>query len=292
MNILKMKKTSIQYHTILWLIIFSLAVLANLFIIVSSQNNLFLATDWLGCFKPATLQFIAGHNPYANGACFYNAPWLLIPFIPFAFLPDIPSVIVIWITATLSIIIVSRKLGANYLTTAILLLSPALGYELFVTNLNWLIAVGLILPPQIGLFLLLAKPQLGIVVALFWLVEAWRKEGIRKVIKIFAPVTIAFLVSFLIYGFWPLHAAWLGDAHWNVSMFPESIGIGLLLTYHALKSNNFGFAILASPFFAPYFGFHSWVFCLLGLASSSVESLLAVIGLWGFIIFRGGWHQL
>jgi hypothetical protein len=292
MNLLKFNKISIQPRSFFWPFIYSLAVLVNIIVIVRSQNNLVLATDWLRCFRPATLQLIAGQNPYANGACFYNAPWLLIPYIPLAFLPDVPSVMVIWIIAILSLVIVSQKLGANHLTTAILLLSPALGYELFVTNLNWLIAVGLILPPQIGLFFLLAKPQLGIIVALFWFVEAWRTDGIKQVIKVFSPVAIAFLVSFFIYGLWPLHAAWLGDAHWNVSMFPESIGIGLLLTYHALKSRNFGFAILASPFFAPYFGFHSWVFCLLGLATSSVESLLAVIGLWGFIIFRGGWHQL
>ena len=200
MNVLTIKKISIQYRSIIWPFIYFLAVLANIFIIVSSQNNLMLATDWLGCFKPATLQFLAGLNPYVTGACFYNAPWILIPFIPLAFLPDYLSTFLIWIIAILSVIIVSKKLGANQLTTAILLLSPALGYELFVTNLNWLIAVGLILPPQFGLFFLLAKPQLGIIVALFWLVESWRKKGIRRVIKIFAPVAIAFLVSFLIYG--------------------------------------------------------------------------------------------
>lgn len=292
MDGLTLKKISIQYRSLVWPFIYSLAVLVNLLIIINSQNNLDVATDWLNCFKPAVMQFISGQNPYANGACYYNAPWLLIPFIPLAFLSDIPSTLVIWIVAVLSVVIVAQKLGASHLTIAVLLLSPALGYELFVTNLNWLIAIGLILPPQIGLFLLLSKPQLGIVVALFWLVESWRTDGIRKAIKLFTPVAIAFLVSLIIYGLWPLHAMGLQDAHWNVSMFPESIGIGLLLTYHALKSRKIGFAILASPFFAPYVGFHSWVFCLLGLVASPVETLLAVIGLWGFIVFRGGWYQL
>jgi hypothetical protein len=292
MRVIALNKISIPYRSMIWPFIYFLAVLANIIIMMSTQNNLSLATDWLTCFKPAVLQFISGQNPYAGGACFYNAPWLLIPFIPLAFLPDIPSILVIWVIAVLSVVIVAQKLGASSVTIAILLLSPALGYELFVTNLNWLIALGLILPPQIGLFFLLAKPQLGMVVALFWLVESWRAEGIRKVIKIFAPVAAALLISLIIYGLWPLHAMWLEDAHWNVSMFPQSIGIGLLLAYHALKSHKIGFAILASPFFAPYVGFHSWVFCLLGLAASPVESLLAVIGLWAFIIFRGGWHQL
>jgi hypothetical protein len=292
MNVLALKKISIPYRSLFWPLVYFLAVLANIIVMMSAQNNLSLATDWLTCFKPAVLQFISGQNPYAGGACFYNAPWLLIPFIPLAFLSDIPSVLLIWFIAVLCVIFVARKLGASPLTITILLLSPALGYELFVTNLNWLIAVGLILPPQFGLFLLLAKPQLGMVVALFWLVESWRTEGIRKVIKIFAPVALTLLVSLMIYGLWPLHAIWLKDSHWNVSMFPESIGIGLLLTYHALKSHKIGLAILASPFFAPYVGFHSWVFCLLGLAASPIETLLAVSGLWGFIIFRGGWHQL
>jgi hypothetical protein len=75
---------------------------------------------------------------------------------------------------------------------------------------------------------------MGSVVALFWLAEAWRKGRVREVVRVFAPFTIVLLVSFVLYGFYPLE--WVTvevDQWWNASLWPMSIPIGLTLAVAA-----------------------------------------------------------
>src|SRR5690606_38971700 len=74
-------------------------------------------------------------------------------------------------------------------------------------NIDWLPLVGFVLPPQIGLFFILIKPQMGLAVALFWLVEAWREGGLREVIRVFGPVGAALALSLALYGLWPLRSS-------------------------------------------------------------------------------------
>lgn len=162
----------------------------------------------------------------------------------------------------------------------------------FAANVDWIAILGFLLPPQIGLFFVLLKPQIGLGVAIFWFVEAWRRGKIKEVVKVFAPVTLAYILSFIIFGFWPARYLELPESVWNTSMFPYSIAIGLVLLGLAIKNRSLNYSITASPLLSPYVAWYTWPVSILGLLPSQVSVWLAVAGLWlaeafsGFPIFR------
>lgn len=160
------------------------------------------------------------------------------------------------------------------------LFSPPVLFDLFEANINWLIILGFLLPPRIGLFLVLLKPQMGIAVALYWFIETWHQHGIKEVLKIFAPVSIAFIVSFLIYGFWPLNTTSILDVGWNTSLWPLSLPIGMVLFAIALRTRQVKLAYMVSPFISPYVAGHSWSVAIFGLMPNLEYIVISVIGFW------------
>lgn len=244
------------------------------------------AVDWSNYYRPATIALMSGQSPYTI-AGFINPPWVLIPMIPLLLLPVNIGRAILAIAMMVSLSIVARKLGAHVVGIAALLLSPPV-IQLFIDgNIDWIVTLGFILPPQIGLFFLAIKPQVGLMVALFWLINSWRIGGIREVIKVFMPFLIILLLSFAIYGFYPLNdtndLAWAG----NSSLWPVSIPIGLALFVHSIRKNNIKFSIAASPWLSPYVLLHSWVGVLIALSSYIWELLATVVGMWIVVIIRG-----
>jgi hypothetical protein len=127
----------------------------------------------------------------------------LIPLLPFAVLPvSIGRAALFW-TSTIALAFAAYRLGARPIGVGIFLLSPPIIHGLFNANIDWIPLLGFVLPPQIGLLLVSAKPQTGFAVALFWLFQAWRKGGILEMLRISWPLLIIFTLSILLYGFWP-----------------------------------------------------------------------------------------
>ena len=215
---------------------------------------------------------LSGQSPYAV-ASFYNPPWVLLPLIPIALLPERIGVVLLSMAYLGSFIFVARRLGAKPLTTLLLITFPNFVFGLSFANIDWMVALGLILPPQIGLFLVLAKPQIGIALAIYWLVEAWRQDKIKTVVKVFAPVGVAFVISLLLYGLWPLRPQYFAA---NSSLWPMSIPIGLVLLIGAIRNRKKGLAIVASPFLSPYVGVQSWSVSILGLLPYQIETIAAI----------------
>jgi hypothetical protein len=242
--------------------------------------------DFANILRPAALAFIARKSPYING--FYNPPWALIPLVPLLPLPPkIASVILSTVNA-ISFGFVAYRLGAKPLALALIVFSPPVIYGVLDPNFDWLVALGLILPPQIGLFFILVKPQLGSILAIFWFVQAWKQDGYRQVIKVFSPVIIVFLISLILYGFWPLQSSDLYEVRWNASLWPASIPIGLVLAVSAIRKLSKRSAIIASPFLSPYVAAYSLSIPVLGLLPAQLETITAVIGLWVFQFLWGG----
>jgi hypothetical protein len=142
-------------------------------------------------------------------------------------------------------------------------------------------SIGFILPPQIGLFFVLAKPQAGFAVALFWLAEAWQNGKIKEVFKVFAPVTLAYALMLIMFS--PnmintlLVAPKIIDAPWDANIWPYGMIIGIALLGVAIRKHNLGLAILASPCFFPYIGFYSWPIVLLGFLPNNFEFIIAIV---------------
>jgi hypothetical protein len=244
------------------------------------------AYDWHEFYIPATKEFIAGKSPF-NSYGFFNAPWLLIPFIPLIFLPE-PVSRAILALATLSFYgYTAYRLGAKFPAIVLILISPPVILNVYNGNVDWLVALGFILPPNIGLFFLAIKPQIGSAVALFWLVNAWRTKGAKEALKIFAPVSITLTITFILYGFWPKKFLEFTTFNSNFSLWPFSIPIGLSLIVASLRKKSVNYAIGASPCLSPKVTFQSWSVALLALSNSIPELAAAVLGLWLFVVIRG-----
>jgi len=252
--------------------------------------SLFLpgAVDWHTYYRPAALLMAAGKSPF-DVAGFVNAPWVLLPLLPLIFLPEQVGRAVIAAACLLAVLFTAWKLGAKPFGVLWLLLSPPFMQLIYNGNVDWLVVLGFVFPPQVGLFFILIKPQMGFMLAIFWFIQAWRKNGLREVFRVFAPVTIVLLASFGVYGFWPtrfFNNPALAYGHGNSSLWPLSIPIGLVLFYQAVKRQRADFSIAACPFLSPYLTFHSWIGALLAFSSYTVETFLAVAGLWIVTLIR------
>ena len=241
--------------------------------------------DWSGVFRPATKLLLTGKSPYGDPG-FFSPIWVMIPFIPLTYLPTSLGRAVLFVLAILSFTYSAKKLGAKTWITAAFLISPPVIFSLWLASNDWMPMLGFVLPPQIGLFLILTKPQMGSIVALFWFVEAWRKGGYKEAFRVFAPVTIAFLLTFLVFGFWPLRSGSLVTIEHNASFWPATIPIGLCLIVASLRKRNMKFAMAATPCLTPYIMFPSWVGVIGAILSSAPEAITAILGTWIFIILR------
>ena len=136
--------------------------------------------------------------------------------------------------------------------------------------------------------ILAVKPQMGSILALFWLVEAWRVGGLRQVVRVFAPVTLFLLLTLAVFGLWPLNMlkATQFTTYWNASLWPYSIPVGLVLTVAAIRRREPRYSMAASPCLSPHVLFHSWSGALITLVTSPPEMIAAVVGLWILVGMR------
>lgn len=243
------------------------------------------AIDWQTAFRPATLKLISGESPY-DVEGFFNPFWTLIPLIPIAIFPEPIGRTILFIVTLFSLTYTAHRLGAKPLAVLVILLSPPAIHGLLNGNIDWLVMLGLVLPPWLGLFFVTIKPQMGIAIAIFWGVEAWRNGKWEQVVRLVWPVATAFFVSIPIFGFWPLRSTQEIGLWWNASLWPASIPVGLVLLTTALRKRKISYAMGASPCLSPYVLLHSWIIALFAIVSLLPELIVAVIGLWILVIIR------
>lgn len=235
---------------------------------------------WHEILRPASLRLLSLRNPYEIQD-FFNPPWALLPILPFAILPESLGNALFGATTLFVFGFIARRMGATWLLTIALVTLPQTLYNAVQLNFEWLAALGFILPAQVGLFFVLIKPQTGGLLAAYWLIEAYRTNKLREVFRIFGPVSITFLLSFAIFGFYPAKSDFLlfpeGKHFW-----PYSVPIGLILMVIALKYRRQGFSITAGPFLAPYVQPYSLPMALYGLLPSRNLVYLGIIFLWLF----------
>lgn len=237
-----------------------------------------LGIDWRDTYRPATLDLLSLQSPYQIKS-YLNPPWVLIPLIPLAFLPVKIGAAILAVINLCSFLYAAIRLGAKPPAAIAILLSHPILFAAWYGQIDGILTIGLSLPPQIGLFFVLSKPQIGLMIALFWLIEAWRNGRTKEVFRIFAPVSLAFIVSFLFFGFWPTQSV-NPNYEASISLFPQSIPIGLALFVYALQKRKAGPAISSSPFLSPYLGPHGWSTALMGMIPNTWIVIVGVIGIW------------
>ncbi|HEX2697900.1 MAG TPA: hypothetical protein VHM28_09340 [Anaerolineales bacterium] len=243
------------------------------------------AIDWTTTFRPAALALLSGESPYGR-FYFVQPPWILLPLIPLALLPESVGRVMLLFCGLTSYAFVAHRLNAKPIAIVFLLLSPLVMHVLLNGNMDWLAILGFILPPQLGLFFISMKPQIGIAVGPFWLIETWRQGGWRLVVKTFTPFAITLFLSFIVFGFWPNYSFSVIGVWYNASLWPMSIPVGLALFVASIRKQKIEYAMAASPCLSPYLLFYSWGGALLSIISSIPETVAAVIGLWILVAIR------
>ena len=244
--------------------------------------------DWTVFYFPATSGLLSGQNPYQPGHAFFNPPWVLLPFIPLVLLPFRVGVAILYVLNTGVFLFIGYRTGLRPIPLLAFMLSlPVISCILF-GQVDGFCLLGLFMPHPVGLIFLLTKPQVGGVIACFWVLEAWRSAGWKGVWRLMAPSLGLFLISILVFGLWPLQlrVSILFDAQHNTSLWPGSLMIGLPLLVYALRLRNEKVALMVSPFLSPYVGPQSWSIALLGLSAYPAEMVAACLASWALFIFR------
>lgn len=239
--------------------------------------------DWIYAFRPAVWEILSWRSPY-NVQGVYNPPWTFIPLIPLAILPPKWGGIILSLISLFALLFIAIRLGANRYVALSFLLIPQIAFKTISNpNIDFLAAIGFILPPQIGLFFLAMKPQIGIAVAIFWFIESWRDGGWKQVVRIFSPISIALLISIIMYGPYFVNAVHLTDYEtiwYSYPLWPYTIPVGLSLLFYAVQKREISYSIIGSPFVSPYVASYTYPFLLLGLVNTPIIYLAAYIGFW------------
>lgn len=237
------------------------------------------AVDWKGCIRPDTLKLLSGHSPYAEG-CGLNPPWAYLLLAPIAVLPPALGAAIVFVLTYFVYLFVLHRLGAKPWMLAAFLLCYFPFQNAMNGNIDWLVVLGFVLPPPAALFFLVIKPQIGAGLALFYLVEAWRKGGILRVVWDFGPVTVAFLLSFAVFGLWPLQLARMPADAYNRSLWPYGLLFGVPLLVYALAKRQKLTAAASTPLLAPYINIHSFAVSLFAFLPNPPAFLLAIALSW------------
>jgi len=235
-------------------------------------------SHWTEIYRPAALKLLNGKNPYI-GINFFNPPWALIPLIPFAVLPEKLGNALLCSITFLSFAYIAIKFGAKPITLILFLTLPLTLYNIIQVNVDWLVAWGFLFPPQIGLFFILMKPQLGIFLAIYWFVDSWKLGGIKTVLIVFCPVIVAFLLSFILFGNY-FQTATVVFEEANKTFWPASISVGLVIMVLAFRLKKSKLTISAAPLLTPYVQPYSLPLAIFGLLPDQPLTITLILGLW------------
>lgn len=258
------------------------------FVLVKFATLLVPGPDW-HTFYEASHYLVRGQSPYLQPA-FANPPWALLPAIPIAILfPEQWGRAIWFVLSFLAFAVVAYRLGgAKRYAIVLFLIAPTTVHCLLNGNIDWLPLLGFSLPPRIGLVLTLIKPQIGLAVSVFWIVEASRKGRIRELFKLVYPTIILYALSFGLYGFWLTNVmtVYRNSLAWNASFWPYSVPVGILLLAIAIYKRRAEWAFGASPCLSPYALFHVWNALLVAILKQPWVLASIVALLWILVIMR------
>lgn len=253
-----------------------------------------LGSDWHASYRPAALALLLGQSPYTV-QYYFAPPWAVIPLIPLAILPEAVGRS-IWFVISLGMWgYIGYRLGGKPAAIVALLISPPVANSIVTGNIDWLVLLGAVLPPYIGLIFLSMKPQMTSLLAAYLVWETWHDGGLKQVLKTIWPVTVVILLSLVVYGLWPLRSGEVFDpaGALNIGIWPKGIPIALTLFVIALRTRSRHTALIASPFLSPYTILIGWCGAMAGLVPQTPEIWVASISMWVFwLMYKYGLYSI
>lgn len=228
-----------------------------------------------------------GGNPYSV-PMFVSPLSVLVYFIPISFLPEMLAFrLTIFISTMAYCLVLYRSSRGSLFTVLLALTTPLLLYNLFATNVDWMVVLASALNPLAGFWLAMLKPQIGGVLGVILLVAIFRRYGWRIAALFCAIQAAVYLASFAL----EQSASSLGNAlSWtiyhggNLSLFPWGPLLGLPFAFYAVRHSDRLAALASGPLVSPYVGPQSWVAILPWLAKHRWLLVLAWILSWLLIL--------
>lgn len=231
-------------------------------------------------FYNAGRAVLRGVSPYSSAISygFFNPLYVAIAFAPLALFPvEVADKIFAGVTFFVCGIAFHLATRRDWRLTLLLMLTPFPLMLAYLANLDELLILGAFISPLIGIWLVLIKPQLGIVVALLLLLQCYDKRSLNAMAWLMIPVTIAYIDSLSV-GLWRVTPL---QARWNVSLFPAGLIVGLPVAFYALKKRSRDAALFAGPFLTPYLGGPAgWILALPLLSRRWYLAVGAVVASW------------
>jgi hypothetical protein len=233
-----------------------------------------------------SITFTRNYNlaePYQVSSFIYP-PWTAIVFTIFSVPPFITATLIQLCLYCALLTGVIFKFGGNLRAVLITLTSFVMFDSALELNIEWLVCLGLLVPPVFSGPLLVIKPQL----ALGYWFGLDRQSFVRAVIGLL----LVLLVSFALWGAWPLQMLegiqvnTLGRAYhlFNLAPLvlmpaPLSLGIGLVLIVLTVRRHDPALGILAWMFFVPYITLYSLTlpFAIVAVRWPRVALLISVV---------------
>jgi hypothetical protein len=268
-----------DHHEPLWQNLLAIGVVSGLSILVASMMPDY-ASDF-NAFYQAGAAVLHGQSPYTVPG-FYNPIWVALLFAPFAlFSRALAYRIYAAIIFGASFFILWRLSQKHIGITLIAAFSPFFFMTMQYGNIDWLVLLGLLCPPALGIWLILVKPQMGAPLALLWAWKLYREKGLWKTLLFFLPVTLAYALSFIIGMRLPDVSVMMG---WSAGVWPYGLILGIPLYLWAFKKRDELLALAATPFLEPYFGPMSWMIVLPKAMKNYWTISLATVFSWAIVL--------
>ncbi len=220
--------------------------------------KIFILAAWFFIHNLNPYKYYYGTTRYLK---FFNPIWILFWILPFLIIPTKYREIVYIGTNYIFLLMIMKKLRYSLFSMSLIILS--IGSVAFVLcgNIDILVLSGLLYPTPIGILLLLAKPQITLVLIAVIILRIYDKKGLVGVIINILPSLIAIVIWLSIFGFPKLEP--VPEANVAMPTFIR-IFVGLPLVIYALIKRSTKIGILATVFCVPYISINSYIAISLG----------------------------
>jgi hypothetical protein len=253
-------------------------------LLVQNNGTLFVWGDQLWTFSSALSHL---DNPYES-AGFFNMPWAMVLLIPFDPLPlELAAFAQIVLYFGLLALVI-HKFGGGRGALLVALTSALAVDAALEINIDWMVCIGLLVPPTWSGPFLLIKPQ----TAFGYVFSFSRRDFVRATLVVLVTV----LIAFVLWGNWPLNLLenirkyepniLVNIAPMSILPVWLSIGIGVVLGVYAFRKRDTILCVLAGLFFVPYTAPSSVMVAFALLATRWPRAALLVSGLCWLIVIR------
>lgn len=239
------------------------AVLAllTLYVVASIFPSVAVPKDLYAQYLPAARKLFRFQNPYTVPG-FYNPPWVLLAFLPVAWMPDRIAASVWFMISLVAWLYIAWRSGLRGVCAFFFLVSPPVIYSLAMGGIDWIPILGLFLPHPWKWILAVIKPQITV----GYMLAAIKNRRLASAVS-----GLLIGACWILYGFC--------DVPWSVALRPRVLALsaGMFLCHNLIYYRQ-PVEHLIGPVVTPYASFGSWAAVFLNIAQRWAIVPVVLIG--------------